>query len=261
MFCLSALAALTLGLRLTAASPSLFRRWDFDICSQVGTNVPVPDHDNFMLPQQGNHQNMSWPFAIEPSGPIGDITFDFVQYTLTFTFPAIQGYTYTEADIWLDVNPPSGPVTPQYTTANSICKINTNPSTVTCVIPYQSIVGGITNLDWLKGMCPLGAREALTFYIQTNAQLTDPNGVSVAGTGQQSCTDYPTCSSLVPVPYWELTYRCSFCQPTPSSSSAPPPPPSSTPSSCSVGTAFGYIIGTNPSAVPINTLSPTTCKH
>src|SRR5262249_13647544 len=156
--------------------------------------------------------------------------------------------TYTEADIWLGLAAPNGPVTPQYTTTNNFCKISADASTVTCTIPYQLLVGaplGTTDLQSLYLMCPNGDREALTFFLETNAQLKGSSG-PVTGAGEQSCTDFPTCLSKVP--YWEVFYRCSFCQNTPPPSSTPTSTPSSTtptptPTSCEVGTAFGY--GTN----------------
>src|SRR5205823_3348600 len=97
----------------------------------------------------------------------------------------------------------------------------------------------------------------LIFFLETNAQLIGPNG-PVAGEGAQSCTDYPTCSSFVP--YWELTYRCSFCQPSPSPSSRSSSP-TPTPTACELGTAFGY--GTNPRAITLNSQSPLpkTCNR
>jgi len=153
MLRLSALLTLALSLRLAATSPSrhsLFARNDFDICPQVGNTVAIPDHNTFQFPLEKLVQNQSWTFSVNsPSGPQGLLNFDFVEYTWTFTFPAISGYTYTEADIWLGLTAPTGPVTSQYTTKNGNCTISTDPSlpsTVTCVIPYQNLVGGTTNL-------------------------------------------------------------------------------------------------------------------
>lgn len=157
------------------------------------------------------------------------ICYDFHGPNLIFTYNAISGYTYTEADIWLGLSATASTTpTPQYTTSNGFCTISADQTTVSCNNPYDTIVPDGALLVVLAEMCP----------------------------GRLSCTDYPDCTSYYHNTYWVLTYRCTKCPYTP-----PPPPPPPTIEYCSVGTAFGY--STSPLSPALNSLvpKPNTCNR
>ncbi|KFY02938.1 hypothetical protein V490_00357 [Pseudogymnoascus sp. VKM F-3557] len=211
----------------SASALPLSKRWDTTLCTADTSGVPIPDADNFQLPLENLRQDMCWDLCVGDQATCTTktkICYDFHGPNLIFTYNAISGYTYTEADIWLGLSAPvSATPTPQYTTSNGFCTISGDQTTVSCNIPYDTIVPGGALLDVLAEMCPNGDREGYVFYLYTNAQLTGASG-AVSATGRLSCTDYPACTSYYPNTYWVLTYRCTKCPYTP----PPPPPPPTT---------------------------------
>lgn len=243
----------------SASAVSLLKRWDTTLCTSDTSGVPIPDADNFQLPLENLRQDMCWDLCVGDQATCTTktkICYDFHGPNLIFTYNAVSGYTYTEADIWLGLSAPASTTpTPQYSTSNGFCTISADQTTVSCNIPYDTIVPGGALLDVLAEMCPNGDREGYVFYLYTNAQLTGASG-AVSATGRLSCTDYPACTSYYPNTYWVLTYRCTKCPYTP-----PPPPPPPTVRYCSVGTAFGY--STSPLSPALNSLvpKPNTCNR
>ncbi|OBT81315.1 hypothetical protein VE02_10113 [Pseudogymnoascus sp. 03VT05] len=214
------------------------KRWDTTLCTSDTSGVPIPDADNFQLPLENLRQDMCWDLCVGDQATCTTktkICYDFHGPNLIFTYNAISGYTYTEAEIWLGLSAPASTTpTPQYTTSNGFCTISADKTTVSCNIPYDTIVPGGALLDVLAEMCPNGDRE----------------GYSLLQDGSPACTSY------YPNTYWVLTYLCTKCPYTP-----PPPPPPPTVRYCPVGTAFGY--STSPLSPALNSLvpKPNTCNR
>ena len=229
----------------------LAARWDTSLCA-ANPGVAIPDSDTFTLPLEGSRQDLCWGLCVGEQSScttMGQICYNFQGANLIFTYEAVPGYTYTEADIWLGLTSPTGTPTSQYTTSNGYCTISSDSTTVGCQIPYSSIT---SNSNVLAGMCPNGDSQGLTFYLYTNAQLNNVNGTgSVPAEGRLACADYPTCSSYLSYTYWELAYRCTDC-PTVSSSS------SSTPSSSSSTSSTTPSSSSTPSSVTPSTSKPCT---
>lgn len=262
MFLSSTLLAVALSTLLGESAASILplsKRWDKTLCTADTSGVPIPDADNFQLPLENLRQDMCWDLCVGDQAACTTktkICYDFRGPNLLFTYNAISGYTYTDADIWLGLSAPESTTpTPQYTTSNGFCTVSADQTTVSCNIPYDTIVPGGALLDVLAAMCPNGDREGYVLYLYTNAQLAGASG-AVSATGRLSCTDYPACMSYRDNTYWVLTYRCTKCPYTP-----PPPPPPPTTQYCSVGTAFGY--GSSLLSPALNSLvpKPKTCNR
>src|SRR5579871_6475525 len=118
-----------------------FKRWDTSLCT-TNPGVAIPDSDTFTLPLENSRQDLCWGLCVGDQNScttMGQVCYNFQGANLIFTYQAVPGYTYTEADIWLGLTAPTGPQTSQFTTSNSFCTISSDSTTASCQIPFSSI--------------------------------------------------------------------------------------------------------------------------
>ncbi|RYP06121.1 hypothetical protein DL764_003343 [Monosporascus ibericus] len=251
-----ALSGATLAMASPLASQALFRRTDYDVCTNDCTlfGTPAPDEDTFNRgPIAGYQSDRDYKICIDGTTTCSTARLEFVGLNLVVSFLDFGGgYTYDTAGVFLQK---LGATAPTSVNPNYLC--TTSGSIATCTIPFTSITGlSTTDVRTLFGaMCPKGDREALEFYIAFSGTLKDSSS-TVSFHQDKTCTSYTSgtctawCDDCI---YNEMAYRCTNCNvPCPSTTSLPtlstavptlsttPPTPTSTPSSCDYGTAFGY---------------------
>ncbi|RYP56269.1 hypothetical protein DL771_012056 [Monosporascus sp. 5C6A] len=237
-----ALSGAALAMASPLASQALFRRWDYDVCTDDCTlfGTPAPDKDTFNRgPIAGYQSDRDYKICIDGTTTCSTARLEFVGLNLVVSFLDFGGgYTYDTAGVFLQK---LGATCPTSVKPNYLC--TTSGSIATCTIPFTSITGlSTTNVRPLFGaMCPKGDREALEFYIAFSGTLKDSSS-TVSFHQDKTCTSYTSgtctawCNDCI---YSEMAYRCSNCNvPCPSTTTILTPTP--TPSNCGYGTAFGY---------------------
>ncbi|RYP21721.1 hypothetical protein DL765_002077 [Monosporascus sp. GIB2] len=209
-----ALSGATLAMASPSASQALFRRTDYDVCTNDCTlyGTPAPDKDTFNRgPSAGYRPDRDYKICIDGTTTCSTARLEFVGLDLVVSFLDFGGgYTYDTAGVFLRK---LGAAAPTSVDPNYLC--TTSGPIATCTIPFSSITGrDTTDVRTLFGaMCPNGDREALEFYIAFSGTLKDSSG-TVCFHQEKTCSGYTRRARAArrnDCIYSEMAYRCTKC--------------------------------------------------